>query len=561
MVPRNSFIFIISILLLLSCRDKNSTRSENKENITVFSLAMMNYNKGIELAGKYESENAIPYFLRSADGFEKAQEYNWQAKALNRASLSYHDFSHYDKGIEYAYLAKNVLDEHPEQTNKNLYWYVYNNAGINYDDSKRPQQAIEEHLKALPFAMNASDSSYSYNNLGNTYKKLNQLEKAETYFKLALTNPQSYKDDYHFATVYSNMVDIERLKKDYKQAYYYLDSALHYATISNSPEKLLDIYYYTYQLKDETGDHHSASQFLNNYVQLKDSLFTSEKNNTLLYYQTKYETEKKEKQITEQKLISKQKNVWIIILACVVLIGLGILVYSRQKSKLLQKQLALENQLLQELSHSKIQEQRLEISRELHDSLGSQLTLIKSVSDSLLNSTQKLDDALNTRINTLSEFSENSISELKNTIWALNSKELNLNELKLKMLNFINRASEAKEGVQLHFQFNYKSNYTLSSKQAINVFRVFQEILNNAIKYANSKDIFIEVNQIEKLLTIKISDNGIGFNFEEAKNKSYGISNIIKRIAELNGNLNVETAEGKGTKYTIELILDNNHNI
>lgn len=558
---RNRFIFIISILLSLSCRDNNGPPSENKEKIAVFSLAMMNYNKGIELAGKYEFENAIPYFLRSADGFEKAREFNWQAKALNRASLSCHDFSHYDKGIEYAYLAKKVLDEHPQQTSKNLYWYVYNNAGINYDDSRRAEQAIEEHLKALPYAMNASDSSYSYNNLGNTYKKLNQLDKAETYFKLALTNPQSYKDDYHFATVYSNMVDIERLKKEYKQAHYYLDSALHYATISNSPEKLLDIYYYAYQLKDETGDHHSASQFLNNYVQLKDSLFTSEKNNALLYYQTKYETEKKEKQIAEQKLISKQKNVWIIVLACTVIIGLGIFVHSRQKSKLLQKQLGLENQLLQEQSHSKIQEQRLEISRELHDSLGSQLTLIKSVSDSLLSSPQKMDDTFYTRINALSEFSENSISELKNTIWALNSQELNLDELKLKMLNFISRASESMEDVQFHFRFNIISNCSMSSKQAINVFRVFQEILNNSIKYAKSRDIFIEINQFEKSLTMKISDNGIGFNFEEAKKKSFGISNIINRISELNGILHVETGEGKGTKYAMEFMLNNNQSV
>lgn len=558
---RNSFIFIISILLSLSCRDNNGPPSENKEKIAVFSLAMMNYNKGIELAGKYEFENAIPYFLRSADGFEKAREFNWQAKALNRASLSCHDFSHYDKGIEYAYLAKKVLDEHPQQTSKNLYWYVYNNAGINYDDSRRAEQAIEEHLKALPYAMNASDSSYSYNNLGNTYKKLNQLDKAEAYFKLALTNSQSYKDDYHFATVYSNMVDIERLKKEYKQAHYYLDSALHYATISNSPEKLLDIYYYAYQLKDETGDHHSASQFLNNYVQLKDSLFTSEKNNALLYYQTKYETEKKEKQIAEQKLISKQKNVWIIVLACTVIIGLGIFVHSRQKSKLLQKQLGLENQLLQEQSHSKIQEQRLEISRELHDSLGSQLTLIKSVSDSLLSSPQKMDDTFYTRINALSEFSENSISELKNTIWALNSQELNLDELKLKMLNFISRASESMEDVQFHFRFNIISNCSMSSKQAINVFRVFQEILNNSIKYAKSRDIFIEINQFEKSLTMKISDNGIGFNFEEARKKSFGISNIINRISELNGILHVETGEGKGTKYAMEFMLNNNQSV
>ena len=321
-MSHSHILCIVVILGFFSCKEKNSIPAENIEAVATDSLAFQNYNKGIELASKYEFENALPYLLKSVDGFEKANNINSQVKALNRISLSYHDFGNYNKGIEYAYLAKKVLDEHPQQANKNLYWYVYNNAGINYDDNKRPQQAIEEHLKALPYAIDASDSSYSYNNLGNTYKKLNRLDKAETYFKLALTNPHSYKDDYHFATVYSNMVDIERLKKNYKQAQYYLDSALHYATISNSPEKLLDIYYYTYQLKSESGDHRSASGFLNKYVQLKDSLFTSGKNDALLHYQTKYETEKKEKQIAEQKLVSKQKNLWLILMTITMSAGL-----------------------------------------------------------------------------------------------------------------------------------------------------------------------------------------------------------------------------------------------
>ena len=560
-MSHSHILCIVVILGFFSCKEKNSIPAENIEAVATDSLAFQNYNKGIELAGKYEFENALPYLLKSVDGFEKANNINSQVKALNRISLSYHDFGNYDKGIEYAYLAKKVLDEHPQQANKNLYWYVYNNAGINYDDNKRPQQAIEEHLKALPYAIDASDSSYSYNNLGNTYKKLNRLDKAETYFKLALTNPHSYKDDYHFATVYSNMVDIERLKKNYKQAQYYLDSALHYATISNSPEKLLDIYYYTYQLKSESGDHRSASGFLNKYVQLKDSLFTSGKNDALLHYQTKYETEKKEKQIAEQKLVSKQKNLWLILMTITMSAGLLFFWYYRQKTNLEQKQLALENQLLQEQTHSKIQEQRLEISRELHDSLGSQLTFIKSVSDSLLNASEKSNNNLNARINTLSEFSENSIAELKNTIWALNSQQLNLSELKLKMLNFISSASEAKESMQFHFLFNIGRDYQLSSRQAINLFRVFQEILNNTIKYAEAKDVFIDISQIEKNLTIKISDNGIGFNFEEAKKKSFGLTNIQNRIEELKGKFSVETSEGNGTTYLIKLELDNNLNV
>ena len=489
------------------------------------------------------------------DQFEFAHDFNMQTKAILRISLTYHDFGNYDKGIEYAYLAKKVLDEHPQQTNKNYYWYAFNNAGISYDDSKRPQQAIEEHLKALPFAADASDSSYSYNNLGNTYKKLSQLDKAEKYFMLSLQNSNDYSDDYHFATLHSNMVDIERLKKNYVLAKKHLDSAFYYAVKSRSPEKLLDIYYYSYQLKSETGDYHSAVNDLSKYVSLKDSLFTSEKNDAVLRYQTKYETEKKEKIIVETQLKSRQKNIWMILLGSAILIGLGIFRNYSIKSRLKQKQLALENELLQQQANTKMQEQRLEISRDLHDSIGSQLTFINSILDGIKSSSSILDDKINSKINTLSDFSENSIAELKSVLWVLNSNEIYLQDFKLRLLNLIQNAGNAKEDLKFRFDFDAKDNFRLNSKQAVNIFRVTQEIVNNTIKYANANEIKIQVKQSENQLHLQISDDGIGFDLEKEKNKSFGLTNIQKRISELNGEVNIETSEGNGTKYEINVKL------
>src|SRR5690606_40141122 len=107
-------------------------------------------------------------------------------------------------------------------------------------------------------------------------------------------------------------------------------------------------------------------------------------------------------QLREEELRSQRKNIWLLLLGSLIVITLGIVRYLQIKSRLKQKKL------------------QLEISRELHDSLGSQLTLISSISDSLKNSAEVLDETINQKINTLSEFSENTINELKNTIWVLN---------------------------------------------------------------------------------------------------------------------------------------------
>ncbi len=204
-------------------------------------------------------------------------------------------------------------------------------------------------------------------------------------------------------------------------------------------------------------------------------------------------------------------------------------------------------------NEKQIQDQRLEISRDLHDSLGAHLTFISSILDGLKSSPTKLSEAVNGKINTLSDFSENSIAELKNTLWVLNAKEINLEDLKNKILNFIRDASEAKEDVKFNFNFDVSENFHLNSKQAVNLFRAIQEIVNNAIKYADASEIKIVIQQQTESLNIKITDNGKGFDYEREKDKSFGLTNIQSRIACINGKINIETAAGKGTKYEIDL--------
>jgi len=203
---------------------------------------------------------------------------------------------------------------------------------------------------------------------------------------------------------------------------------------------------------------------------------------------------------------------------------------------------------------NQIQHQRLEISRELHDSMGAHLTFMSSILDGLKDSSSKLEN-FDSKIQRLSGFCEDSISELKNTLWVLNTKEINLNDLKAKILNFIKNASEVKEELVFSLNFEVSENLNLNSKQAVNIFRTIQEIVNNAIKYAQASEIKINVEQNAKNLKINITDNGQGFDYESEKNKSFGLMNIHSRIMEIRGNINLKTSAGRGTDYTIQIEL------
>ncbi|MEZ4879698.1 MAG: hypothetical protein R2801_06000, partial [Chitinophagales bacterium] len=409
----------LSKLFENSDQDKNSTLKWYKKYINFFEKKHSELGKGYvnltvakALCNKYYFAEGIPYYLLSIDNFSKSHNYQMLVKTYNGLSLAYHDFGDYAKGIELANLALKTFQEHKNEIDKNLLWYTYNNLGINYDDSKHYKKAIESHLNALPYGINASDSSYSYNNLGNTSKKIRKLEDAKYYFELALNSAKKDTSDvYQLASVYSNFLDIQRIVKNYSKANLLIDSAYFYASKSKSPEKLIDFYYYAYQLKNETNDYKQALSFLNQYTVLKDSLLNIDKAKIIYDYQIKYETEKKEKQIAETKLISKQKSIWLLLLGTIIF--LGFILYSNQRIKLKQKQKQwyLENQLEKEQTNLKIQNQRIEISRDLHDSLGSQLIFMNSILDNLKSSDAIDNDVVKNKINTLSDFSENAISE------------------------------------------------------------------------------------------------------------------------------------------------------
>ncbi len=517
-----------------------------------------NLTIGKLLTRKYDFETGLPYLLKSLDDFTKANNYNKQVIALNTISLAYHDFGQYDKGIDYAKDALEILYKHSQTINRNLFWYVFNNLGINLDDNNQSLKAIEMHLRALPYANNASDSSYTYNNLGNTYKKLKKYPEAEKHFKLSLLKSTDYEDKYHHASIFGNMVEIERLQKNFNNAYYYLDSALYYARQSGSPEKLLDIYYYSYHLNKESGNFKEANHYLHEHLNLKDSFFTAEKNKVVLQYQTKYETEKKEQALTQTKLnltkselASKQKSYWMLILFFGFVLVVMLLIVQRSKSKMKEKQLAMEKQFLKEKADFALQQHRLEISRNLHDSIGAQLTLITATVDGLSNNKCYLGDEDKRKLATLSQLCDNSIAELRNTLWVLNKQEIMLSDLRLRVLNFINQAAEAQDAIQLHFTFDVKENVLLTASQALNIFRLVQELINNSIKHSEAKNLFITLIQQRRALTINFNDDGKGFDISAAKHKSLGLMNMQNRAAELGGSMQLKS-DSTGTSYIIE---------
>jgi two-component system NarL family sensor kinase len=587
--PMNSQSLLVLglVLVCISCRNPNASNVDPKS----ASYAESQLSLAAHYLKSYQTDSAELILTPLIGEETKAQYPQMYLQAQLNLGKIYGDrgdnvtaLSHYQEALK---MAETIPDEAKIPL-------ILKNIGVLYVQWKRFDEALDYYNQAEKFGLALGDEELvadCQNNKGVVYEQQEAYDQALAAYQEALAHYQAKNLPAKIAMAYSNIAIVHKLQKEYQKSIDYNLKAIE--LLDNDPDKwsISAIYNNIGNLYGEIGnyalaidycsrslkiaqeiraeeiigmayksmanaaanarDFEKAYAYHQDYVVSNDKFINEENTRQLSELNIRYETEKKEKQIAEAKLISQQKDLWLILLAGGGIFGLAVFRNYRIKVQHKQEQLGLENALLKEQTHSKIQEQRLEISRDLHDTLGAQLTFINSILESLKNASSKLDETLNSKVNLLSDFSANSISELRNTLWVLNAKEIYLEDLKSKILNFISQASNATEDLNFNFNFDVVDNLNLNSKQAVNLFRAIQEIINNAIKYAQAEEIKIDIQQHQKHLSIKIADDGVGFDVEKERNKSYGLANIESRIKAINAQIQLESKLNQGTSYQI----------
>lgn len=225
-------------------------------------------------------------------------------------------------------------------------------------------------------------------------------------------------------------------------------------------------------------------------------------------------------------------------------VGLGYRYKILRDEKEHQQKLVYEGQL-------KLLHERANISRDLHDNVGSQLSVISSSLDNIgfLAEKQKL---TSDKVETVNEFVREAIQSLRDTIWATNQETFSLAEFRARVQQYILKYYNAETPkIVVNFEEN---DINLSSSQTLNLFRIIQEALNNAIKYANPTLISVNLKIIGEQICLEIIDNGNGFDVAKTKeDPHFGLLNMQKRVNEIEGKLTIKTKIGEGTK--IEVIL------
>ncbi|MBK7308610.1 MAG: hypothetical protein IPI88_17420 [Chitinophagaceae bacterium] len=275
--------------------------------------------------------------------------------------------------------------------------------------------------------------------------------------------------------------------------------------------------------------------------------------------QHKYEVEKKEKEIISLHSANLQKSTLnkFLIGSTIALVLLGLLGYRNFKTK--QKlhktqiiQLEKDKQLLAIDAMLKGQEEeRSRLAKDLHDGLGGMLSGVKL---SFVNMKENL--IMDTESVTSFEKSilqlDNTIAELRKVAHNLMPEALVKFGLKNAILDFCNSMQLSSKTKIIFEQLG--TERLLSNTADLYIYRIVQELINNAIKHADADQILVQLTKTNDKVLLTVEDDGKGFNTELIRSaKGIGLKNIQQRVDYLKGKIDIASQAAEGTSVNIEL--------
>lgn len=383
----------------------------------------------------------------------------------------------------------------------------------------------------------------------------------------------SYEKGIKSAEKHQNTIALNRLKfaeyevlfklKNYEKAKKNLEYLL-----SNTPFVVdkKNYYYELAKVYNATKEYDKAYFYSHKYNAVNDSLNNTRFKSEIIELEAKYKKAESEKKITMLQSLNDKAALLVysnrlnsLLFAglsfLLLLIILFLWIFNKNQKKLsVQKEInlkqelsAFENRHKLSVSKALIQGEEMErkrIARELHDGLGSMLSSVKIH----LNLAKKENAET---VNGVDALLDNSIKELRNI--SQNLMPESLLELSLEHALRDLCAANSNAVTKVEFQYLIKKS-RLPKNYEIMIYRIIQELLNNALKYAKASQVLVSCSQNKDVFFITVEDNGVGFDISDPKNKNgMGLKNIKNRVEFLNGKLEIESKSNQGTSAYIEL--------
>ncbi|GIV27024.1 MAG: hypothetical protein KatS3mg027_0838 [Bacteroidia bacterium] len=494
----------------------------------------------------YEEGNyseALKKHELALDLFLKEKYLEGYAKTLSNIASIYEKTGK----LEYAKkLNKICADTCLKYNNQDGYLNAMGNIALILQKQDSLDHALKLFLSIENIAKKINNNHYLssvYQNMGVLHLKLNNISQAMNYFNkvLSINDTTEQLDIVALATI--NLGTCYQKLNQYNEAKKFILQGIKYSKKSKNLAYEKFGYLKMYELCKLEKNYNEALEYYEQYQKLNDTLKTQEYQKSLAHFDARYKNILfQNKIITQQNAILNYENrinnqqFWIVLLSSSIfiltLLTFVIVLYQNNKQK------------RKELFYlKKIQDEKERISKDLHDNLGAELTLVTMLIDSEAQQSKQNNEGLLDIANKI----RYAISLMRDTIWATSGEQRTLYELGIKIKEFAEKLASPKN-IKINYSIN-GDDIELNPDKILNLYRISQEIINNSVKHSDTKNINIQIAHDEQV-SISISDEGKGFDIDTVK-KNYGLNNIFNRASSIDAKILYDSVLGKGTNYTI----------
>lgn len=526
--------------------------------------------------------------------FQDAQQIGYlegMGLSANLLGKTYYLMGNFEKSAAYNMKALRLFQQIGDYTN-----YVSTSAEFGFQLKTREMHRANRYMQEAIYLLqkhHIQDTKITlpiYNNYGTLKLMQRQLDSAQFYFDFVLK--ALYKENSLVGIPYTlnNLASLSLVQKKYHKAWEYiqasnkyrikeehafgrveneiltgcyyrstnqLDSAFFCFQTALQQAKHINYYYAITECLDSllslsllTQNYSAAYNYKNDLTHHQDSVLNFQTRQRVEELQLEYHTEQKDKEIAQKtaEISSYRFRVIILTLSVVFLAFVALYIYQRQRSKRKQQQAAfiLEQEREEARKAKELYEEKERIARELHDNIGAQLTFINASLENLSLVDEKV---LKEKAEKIADFGKNTMKDLRSTVWAMKMNGGTIRDIYDRLMEIKSRIESSSE---LHIFMEGNEMFELNPTEMLNVFRIIQETLQNALKHSQAESIRISMHTEANVLFIRVEDNGVGFD-SDIETSGNGMRNIRARAKAIHASFSVKSELNKGTVLELKL--------
>ncbi|HAS41087.1 MAG TPA: hypothetical protein DCS93_11440 [Microscillaceae bacterium] len=534
-----------------------------KENNLHSKIATKKINLGIcyKNLGKFEA--AIQSHLEAIDIYKKSKNTGQIGKSYLGLGVLYQRTNHYTASLDYL---QQALVTFQKRNNKSFLVKTYHELGFLYTKIRDYDKAVSSYNKSLSLLdeiKSTQNIQVTYNNLGLVYLEQSKFGEAKKWLNASLDIAKEKRDTSTLALVYNNLGRIQYEKGNNQQAIDYYNTSLSFS------EKIIEKYNRRQVLANlsivyaKLDKYEQALTYYRQFNQANDSLEKSFREAMVLKDQYLKEKQAKELELTRLKEVSyRQKlfNIFLGITTVLLLITLviGIIGYkTRQKAR--QRKLQIDELLSEQefIALSKMlqgqEQERDRIAQDLHDRLGSMLSMVQLHFGALKDEPQVAQVQQMPQYQKATQLLDNACDQVRKVAHDISSNMLRRFGL-IPALFDLKENVEGSNSLKISIIDNGFDDQRLPANYEIQIYRVIQEMVSNVLKHAEAQNLEIQLLWTENNLHISVEDNGKGFNVKRRREQGgMGLSGIESRVRGLGGECTIDSTEGIGTAMMIDI--------